>query len=142
MKRYTGMITVVFIAIALAIPAGGQMYERGLSVGVERGFARRRAALNRIKEIRANLTIEQRDAIGKARDAFLDETAGLRNDINKKHAEFREFLKNENPGKSEVMALRKEIMDLRSILFEKKFDLRQKQSEIVKPGNTEGQDKG
>lgn len=138
MKKSTGIITVVLISLALAVPAVAQMYERGMSGGIRPGLAKRGAALARIHEVRASLTIEQRDAIRKLRDGFLDETVELRNDIAKKSDEIRNLLKSENPDKTEVMAVRKQLMDLRTVIFEKKFDLRQEQRQIIKSGNDEG----
>ena len=138
MKKSTGIIiAVIFTALALAIPAGAQ-FGRGMSDGMKPRLAKRHAALARIQEVRAILTIEQRDAIRKLRDAFLDETVELRNNIQKRSIEFRDLLKNENPNKSEVMAVRQDLMDLRTTLFEKKFDLRQEQRKIIKSNNAEG----
>lgn len=136
MKKNIIIITLLFIA--LAIPAGAQMYGRGMAEDVRPFKEKRRAALARIQEVRANLTIEQRDAIRKLRDTFLDETVELRKNIREKGAEFRDLLKSENPVKSEVMAVRQELFDLKTILFQKKFDLRQGQRKIIKPNNAEG----
>jgi Spy/CpxP family protein refolding chaperone len=138
MKKSTGIIiAVIFTALALAIPAGAQ-FGRGMSDGMKLRLAKRYAALAKIKEVRASLTIEQRDAIRKLRDAFLDETVELRKNIRKKSIAFRDLLKSENPGKNEVMAARQELMDLRTTLFEKKFELRQEQLKIIKSNNAEG----
>jgi len=136
MKKNIIIITLLFIA--LAIPAGAQMYRRGMSKDVSPFKEKRRAALARIQEVRANLTTEQRDAIRKLRDAFLDETVELRKNIREKGAEFRDLIKSENPVKSEVMAVRQELFDLKTILFQKKFDLRQEQRKIIKSNNAEG----
>ena len=137
MKKFTGIL-VLFTALALAIPAGAQMYGRGMSEGMRPRAAKRFAVLDRIRELRADLTIEQRDAIRKLRDAFLDETVELRKNIREKRTEFRDLLRSENPDKSEVMAVRKELMDLNTILFQKKFDLRLEQRKIIKSDDTEG----
>ncbi len=139
MKKYPVIITVIFIALALVIPASAQIFGRSISEKeIKTGFPDRRAALAEINKVRASLSIEQRDAIRKLHYAFLDETVELRSEIKKKSDEFRELLKKENPGKSEVMSARQAMMDLRTALFEKKFDLRQKQREIISAGDSEG----
>ena len=105
MKTKTKIIIITLLFIAHAIPAGAQMYERSMAEDVRPFKAKRRVALARIQEIRANLTIEQRDAIRKLRDVFLDETVELRKNIREKGAEFRHatgytilFLWQEQPG--------------------------------------------
>ena len=138
MKKITGVITILFMTILLVVPATAQMSEKGMARGMKRGLPIRQAAFSKFREIRSSLTIEQRDAIQKLRNAFLDDTLELRNDIEKKRIEFRDLLKSDNPEKNKVMAVRQEFMDLKTILFQKKFDLRQKLREIIKPKKAEG----
>jgi Spy/CpxP family protein refolding chaperone len=138
MKRFAGIMIIVFMAMALAVPASAQRYGRVMTRGMKPGLAMRHAVFAKLRETRSNLTTEQREAIRKARYAFIDETAGVRSDIQKKRAEFIELLKSDNPNKSEVMAIRQELIDLKTILFQKKFELRQRQREIIHSKNIEG----
>ena len=69
-----------------------------------------------------NLTDEQQKALDQERQAFLNATESLRQDLYAKNLELRSELAKDNPDAQKAAALQKEISKLESALDQKQLD--------------------
>lgn len=66
----------------------------------------------------ANITVEQRAALNTLQQKFFDETAQTKNDLWAKRGQMRTLMNTSNPDETQVMALQKEIHDLKGKVAE------------------------
>ncbi|MDB9822783.1 periplasmic heavy metal sensor [Deltaproteobacteria bacterium] len=124
MKRITGIMTMVLLVFALAVPVTAQVSGRGMAGRMMMGQGEA-AGPQRVRGMgNANLTTEQREELEKARKAFLDDTVDLRNDIKTRNTELDNLLRTADPDANKAKAIRKEISDLQGNLAQKRLELR------------------
>lgn len=135
MKKTAMIITLIFTTITIAGtalawgPCGskGNGFNRGN--GYSKGFAGNCQGFG--NPDLAGLTQEQQDQLAKLRQDFIDQTAPLRIDLVAKHKEMQILWQTTAPGKDELLALNRQISDLKSQMAEKRIDFMLKAKEIA-----------
>jgi len=77
------------------------------------------------------LSEEQSAKMDELYQSHYDETAQMRNDLRAKRAELNRLVNSPEPDREKILALQKEVNDLRSVLSEKRTDFMLKAREIA-----------
>jgi len=119
MKRIIAVVGIIGLIGMTAVPVlaygprgGGGMWNRGGGPANCPNYGGGYAART------ANITEEQRTELGKLHQKFYDETAQTKNDLWAKRGQMRTLMNTSNPDETQVMALQKEIHDLKGKVAE------------------------
>lgn len=122
MKRLIGIVAIVFLVGAIAVPlmAYGPGDGRGGYMMSGRDGNTNYGPYNR--GYNDNLTTEQREQLDALNKKFFDETTQLRNDIWDKRTELDNVLNTTNPDMEKAKAIQNEISDIQAKLAEKRIE--------------------
>jgi len=121
-------LIIIISTLLMAALVAGNSFAYGQGKGQGRGQGMKGSGFNqdcqgyRGQNIWNNLSQEQRDEVSALRQAFIDETYGLRSAKSQKKYQMRMLMETSNPDRAELGKLSQEISDLQKQIRDKRID--------------------